>query len=56
MCVCVEMFLTASKLERRYLAGRVMQCTPHVEKSFLSLYLKGCLPYVRRHITVNKMC
>ena len=23
---------------------------------FLSLYLSGPLPYVRRHITVNKMC
>ena len=27
-----------------------------IEKSFLFHYLSGSLPYVRRHITVNKMC
>ena len=27
-----------------------------IGKSFLSRYLNGPLPYVQRHITVNKMC
>ena len=27
-----------------------------VAAGFLSRYLSGLLPYVQRHITVNKMC
>ena len=35
----------------------VMERVAHVAAAgFLSRYLNGPLPYVRRHITVNKMC
>ena len=35
----------------------VYVCVAHVAAAgFVSRYLNGPLPYVRRHITVNKMC
>ena len=32
------------------------KCSPCGGSGFLSRYLSGPLPYVLRHITVNKMC
>ena len=41
---------------KRTLAANRKKEAPVAATGFLSRYLNGPLPYVRRHITVNKMC
>ena len=45
LCVCGTMHIKSSERIAHVAAA-----------SFLSGYLSGPLPYIRRHITVNKMC
>ena len=41
---------------KRTLAAKSERVAHVAAAGFLSRYLSGPLPYVRRHITVNKMC
>ena len=65
----IELFLVSTSAPRLVLQRYVLSCLwdgaykrPLVAKrkeateGFLSLYLSSPLPYVRPHITVNKMC
>ena len=48
--MCYPVFGVVHIKEPLLLIGKSSPC------GFLSRYMNGPLPYVRRHITVNKMC